>query len=220
MLFSRIADAKVVFLSKFNNGARGRQPARREEVDMTAHLSGAVPGADELAGAEAGLADELGATFDHVAIAGRRIRDMLPLWRDTLGGRFVVGADNAVFGWRAVRLELGGIWCVELIEPLPGSAFLDSFLRGRPDGGLHHVTFLVDDVRAAFERFAARGFQPYGADPEWFQMFVHPRRAGGVLLQLMRRAHGRADGRGDEPAMTVEDVLAGRGHRGTGVSSP
>ena len=59
-----------------------------------------------------------------------------------------------------------------------------------------------------------------GLADEWFQMFVHPRRAGGVLLQLMRRAHGRADGRGDEPAMTVEDVLAGRGHRGTGVSSP
>jgi len=50
----------------------------------------------------------LGASFDHVAIAGRRIREMLPLWRDMLGGRFVVGADNAATGWRAVRLELGG----------------------------------------------------------------------------------------------------------------
>jgi hypothetical protein len=48
-------------------------------------------------------------------------------------------------------------------------------------------------------------------------MFVHPRRAGGVLLQLMRRlAPGQADG----PPMTIEDVLAGRGHRGTGVGSP
>ena len=190
---------------------------------MTAHLPGAVElGAElgvELGGDEAGLADELGATFDHVAIAGRRIRDMLPLWRDTLGGRFVVGADNPEIGWRAVRLELAGIWCLELIEPLPGSAFLDSYLRHRPDGGLHHVTFLVDDVQAAFERFAARGYEPFGAGEEWFQMFVHPRRAGGVLLQLMRRrqAHG---GGAERQAMTVEDVLAGRGHRGTGVSSP
>jgi len=180
---------------------------------MTAHL----PGAAELGGDEAGLAAELGATFDHVAIAGRRIRDMLPLWRETLGGRFVVGADNPAAGWRAVRLEVGGTWCVELIEPLPGSAFLDSYLARRPEGGLHHVTFLVDDVRAAFERFAGRGYEPFGADHEWFQMFVHPRRAGGVLLQLMRRlTHGQADG----PPMTIEDVLAGRGHRGTGVSSP
>src|SRR5215469_7074217 len=104
-------------------------------MEMTAHLPKAV----SLGSQETDLAAELGATFDHVAIAGRRIRDMLPLWRDTLGGRFVVGADNPAIGWRAVRLELGGIWCVELIEPLPGSAFLDNFLRHRPEGGLHHV---------------------------------------------------------------------------------
>src|SRR5580692_6152469 len=84
---------------------------------MDPHLRGAA----ELGGDEAGLVGELGATFDHVAIAGRRIRDMLPLWRDTLGGRFVVGADNPAVGWRAVRLELSGVWCLELIEPLPGT---------------------------------------------------------------------------------------------------
>jgi methylmalonyl-CoA/ethylmalonyl-CoA epimerase len=217
---------------------------------MTAHL----PGAASLDGELGGMAFELGATFDHVAIAGRRIRDMLPLWQDTLGGRFVVGADNPEIGWRAVRLELAGVWCLELIEPLAGSAFLDRFLRGRPEGGLHHVTFLVDDVRAAFEWFTARGYEPFGADREWFQMFVHPRRTGGVLLQLMRRYEAHGDGargeqargeqahgdgaRGEEargeqahgdgagrpaagrPAMTLEDVLAGRGHRGSGVSSP
>jgi methylmalonyl-CoA/ethylmalonyl-CoA epimerase len=194
---------------------------------MTAHLRGAAELGGELGGDAAGLAGELGASFDHVAIAGRRIRDMLPLWRDTLGGRFVVGADNPEIGWRAVRLELSGIWCLELIEPLPGSAFLDSFLRHRPEGGMHHVTFLVDDVQAAFERFAARGYEPFGVGEDWLQMFVHPRRAGGVLLQLMRRAHGRSDGgEGGQNSgafgrtITVEDVLAGRGYRGTGVSSP
>ena len=181
---------------------------------MTAQL----PRAAELGDDEAGLAGEIGATFDHVAVAGRRIRDMLPLWRDTLGGRFVRGADNPAIGWRAVRLELGGILCVELIEPLAGSAFLDGYLRRHPEGGLHHVTFHVDDVRAAFERFAARGYEPFGADERWFQMFVHPRLAGGVLLQLMRRDRER--GTADQAAVTVEDVLAGRGRRGTGVPSP
>jgi methylmalonyl-CoA/ethylmalonyl-CoA epimerase len=173
-----------------------------------------VPGTAELGD----LPAELGATFDHVAIAGHRIRDLLPLWRDTLGGRFVVGADNAATGWRAVRLELGGIWCVELIEPLPGSAFLDGFFRRHPAGGLHHLTFLVDDVRAACERLAAGGYEPFGADEQWFQLFVHPRQAGGVLLQLMaRQPAGAAAG---PPAMTLGDVLAGRGFNGTGVSSP
>jgi len=163
---------------------------------------------------------------------------MLPLWQDALGGRFVIGADNASTGWRAVRLELGGIWCVELIEPLAGSAFLDGFFRRHPSGGMHHVTFLVDDVRAAFSRLASRGYEPFGADEQWFQVFVHPRQAGGVLLQLMMRqagegrddgpgtaggsaaGDGRDAGAGPAGGMTLEDVLAGRGFRGTGLASP
>jgi len=39
-----------------------------------------------------------------------------------------------------------------------------------------------------------------------------------VLLQLMRRDRER--GTADQAAVTVEDVLAGRGRRGTGVPSP
>ena len=180
---------------------------------MTVH----VPGTAGLGGQD-GLPAELGATFDHVAIAGRRIRDLLPLWRDTLGGRFAVGADNPGTGWRTVRLELGGTMCVELIEPLPGSTFLDGFFRRHPTGGVHHVTFLVDDVRAAFDRLAARGYEPFGAGEEWFQLFVHPRQAGGVLLQLMRRQAAGATV--STPTMTIEDVLAGRGLFGTGIASP
>jgi methylmalonyl-CoA/ethylmalonyl-CoA epimerase len=61
-----------------------------------------------LSHAELSELPDLGATFDHIAIAGRRIRDLLPLWQLTLGGRFMVGADNATTGWRAVRLKLGG----------------------------------------------------------------------------------------------------------------
>ncbi len=181
---------------------------------MTAHPP--VP-ADALDGQE-GLAAELGATFDHFAIATPRIRDALPLWRDALGGRFVIGADNAAAGWRTVRLELAGSPCIELIEPLPGSTFLDGFFRSHPAGGLHHVTFYVDDMQAAFDHIAARGYEPFGFDSERFQLFVHPRNAGGVLVQLMRRPDPA--GPAGRPAMTLADVLAGRGYGGTGLASP
>jgi methylmalonyl-CoA/ethylmalonyl-CoA epimerase len=189
-------------------------PFIQEKSRMTAHPP--LP-ADALGGQD-GLAADLGATFDHFAIATRRIRDLLPLWRDTLGGRFAVGADNPNAGWRTVRLELGGTSCVELIEPLPGSTFLDGFFRSHKAGGLHHVTLLVDDMQAAFERVAARGYEPFGFDSDRFQLFVHPRKAGGVLLQLMRRAAATAPA--ERPAMTIEDVLAGHGYRGTGLASP
>ena len=155
-----------------------------------------------------------GATFDHFAIATPRIRNLLPLWQDAMGGQFVIGADNPEVGWRTARFELGSTTCVELIEPLPGSSFLDGFLRKNPRGGVHHVTFLVDDVHAAFLSLADRGFEPFGADASWFQLFVHPRQANGVLLQLMCR-HDYSTG-----PMELEELLAGRGINGIGVPSP
>ncbi|MGX7680136.1 VOC family protein [Jatrophihabitans sp. DSM 45814] len=162
----------------------------------------------------ADFATELGATFDHFAIATRRIRDLIPLWRDCLGGRFAMGADDAVTGWRTVRLEFGEQVPVELIEPLQGSTFFDKFFQSHPNGGLHHVTFMVDDVQDAFQRLERDGFAPFGADENWFQLFVHPRQAHGVLVQLMvRRSY-------DSVEMTLEDVYAGRGARGTGLLSP
>lgn len=156
----------------------------------------------------------VGASFDHFAVASPRIRDLVPLWIDGLGGRFRLGADNPSVGWRTVRVEFAGTMCVELIEPLGDSSFLQTFLRRHPHGGVHHVTFLVDDVKRSFEILAARGYAPFGADESWTQLFVHPRDANGVLVQLMiRRAY-------EYPQMTIEDVLAGRGLNGTGILSP
>lgn len=171
--------------------------------------------APDAASAQADLVVDLGARFDHFAVAARRIRDALPLWRDAMGGRFTVGADNAEIGWRTVRLEFDGAPCVELIEPLSGSTFLDSFLRRNPGGGLHHVTFYTDDVEAAFTHLAARGYEPFGADDRWFQLFVHPRLAGGVLLQLMNPSVLSSS----SLEMTLDDVLAGGGFQGTGIPS-
>jgi methylmalonyl-CoA/ethylmalonyl-CoA epimerase len=160
------------------------------------------------------LPDDLRATFEHVAVAAPRIRDLLPLWMGAMGGEFLLGADDPVTGWRTVRLTFGGRFVVELIEPLQGSTLFDKFFQANPRGGVHHVTFLVEDVQGAFARLEAAGYAPFGADDSWSQLFVHPRNASGVLIQLM---HHHGDHVVDH---TLEDVLAGHGFRGTGVPSP
>ncbi|HLU98583.1 MAG TPA: VOC family protein [Thermobifida alba] len=175
---------------------------------MTGHASADLP---------------LGVAHDHVAVAARRIRDLLPLYRDVLGGAFHLGGDNARVGYRAVQLEFPGGGRVELMEPLPGSTFLDSFFRRHPRGGVHHVTLTVPEdveisrVAAALEH---AGYRPHGlstADPDWHEVFLHPDQTHGTLLQLARRrggAHGRATD------YTLDDVLAGRAPNGCGVPSP
>jgi methylmalonyl-CoA/ethylmalonyl-CoA epimerase len=165
--------------------------------------------------------DGLEVTFDHTAVAAPRIRDLLPIYRDLLGGRHLGGGgDNRAAGYRTLQLMYANGNKVELMEPLVGSTFFDSFFeltRGR--GGVHHLNFHVDDLAAAVARLTARGYRLHGlnqADPRWQEVFLHPKEAHGVLIQLAQPGP-RAPGEG---RAALEDVLAGRGRNGNGIPSP
>jgi methylmalonyl-CoA/ethylmalonyl-CoA epimerase len=133
------------------------------------------------------------AVFDHVAHAAPRVRDLLPLYRDVLGGVLVHGADHARLGYRVVHLAFAGGTKIELLEPLPGSAFFDRFFEKNPTGGLHHVTFRVPDLAAAVAEAQRAGFELFGVSderPEWKEAFIHPRVASGTLVQFAEVAPG------------------------------
>ncbi|MEU8272365.1 VOC family protein [Sphaerisporangium sp. NPDC049002] len=158
-------------------------------------------------------------TFDHTAVAAPRIRDLLPIYLDLLGGVHLGGGDNVANGYRTLQLEYGNGSKIELMEPLAGSSFFDSFFeltRGR--GGVHHLNFHVSDIDAAVARLSERGYRLHAlnlVDPRWREVFLHPKEAHGVLVQLAQRGP-----RPDESRPSLADVLAGRGRRGTGVPSP
>lgn len=133
------------------------------------------------------------AVFDHAAHATTSIRDVLPLYLDQLGGEFLYGGDNARVGYRGIVLGYEGGGKIELLEPLPGSSFLDSFFARSPIGGLHHLTFRVADLAEACTRARVAGFTLIGenhADPNWREVFIHPRAAQGVLVQFVQSPPG------------------------------
>lgn len=162
---------------------------------------------------------ELGAVFDHTAVAAPRIRDLLPIYLDLLGGTFRSGGDNQIGGYRALQLTYPGGNKIELMEPLDGSPFFDSFFeltRGR--GGVHHLNFHVDDIDLAVSLLTDRGYRLHGlnlGDPRWREVFLHPKEAHGVLIQLAQPGP-----RDSVPVPSLDDVLAGRGFRGNGIPSP
>jgi hypothetical protein len=59
----------------------------------------------------------------------------LELYRDGLGGEYLMGGDQGSWRWLQLRFPGGGK--VELLEPL-GEGFLTKFLDARGEG-LHHV---------------------------------------------------------------------------------
>jgi methylmalonyl-CoA/ethylmalonyl-CoA epimerase len=164
------------------------------------------------------LASHLDATFDHAAMAAQRIRDLLPIYRDLLGGEFHLGGDNVRGGYRALQLRYRDGGKIEVMEPLVGSQFFDSFFERNPRGGLHHVTFKVTSMPQALAALRDRGFTVHGesdADPTWHEVFIHPRDAFGTLVQIAQPGPGH----GPVTDFTLDDVLAGHGSNGTGVPS-
>lgn len=165
------------------------------------------------------LVTGLNARFDHAAVAGRSLRELVPLYGDLLGGRFYVGGDNPRVGYRAVQLQFTNGARLELMEPLRGSTFFDRFFAS---GGsrLHHLTFKVTDLGAAIDAMRAAGYTPTGVfldSEEWKEVFFHPKESSGVLIQLAQPAGVYPE---QMVGVSVEDILAGRAPGQNGEPSP
>lgn len=146
--------------------------------------------------------------FDHVAIAVHDIATALPLFMDVLGGRFVLGGDDPVFGIRTVQLALPPGTKIELMAPLREDTQLTHFLRERGEG-FHHATLLVDDLERTLADLERSGFEVVDTDthnPRWQVTYVRPRSAFGTLLQVAQTTENWQD---PVAGVTLDAVLAG-----------
>lgn len=131
--------------------------------------------------------------IDHLGIAVRTLADALPLYRDRLG--LAVGGVEEVpqEKVRVAFLPLGDTR-LELLEPTDDSSAVARFIERRGEG-LHHVCFEVDDLDALLSGAAGGALQLLPGYPRPGAAgsrvaFLHPRSAGGVLIELVERGAG------------------------------
>lgn len=135
-----------------------------------------------------------GLPLDHVGIAVAELAD-----GDVYAalGWTPDGGDGDVLaqGVRVRMLRGGPGPALELLAPLADAgddAPIARFLARRGPG-LHHLAFAVPDLGAAMARLAAGGAPFVDAAPRvgfggHRVAFLHPRWAGGVLIELVERA--------------------------------
>lgn len=127
--------------------------------------------------------------LNHVAIAVRDIAAASQLYRDTLGAE--VSAPEALpeHGVTVVFITLPNTK-IELLEPLGESSPIAKFLEKSPDGGIHHICYEVDDIRAARDRLVNSGARVLGSgEPKIGAhgkpvLFLHPKDFNGTLIEL------------------------------------
>ena len=125
-------------------------------------------------------------SLDHTAIAVHSIEGALPLYRDLLGGDPQELYERPELGFRTLTLRYPGGGGIELIAPLGEEGFVQKFLAQRGEG-VHHITFMVDDLAACVAEARAAGARIVGEDysnPAWREAFISPTSAHGTIVQL------------------------------------
>ena len=131
--------------------------------------------------------------IDHVGIAVADLDQAAEFYERVFGMRVVHEEVNEEQGVRDAMLAVGDSGDrVQLLAPLRPDSAIAKFLD-RAGPGIQQLAYRVDDVRAVAARLRAAGLRVLYDEPRRgtagsLVNFVHPKDAGGVLIELVQPA--------------------------------
>jgi methylmalonyl-CoA epimerase len=122
----------------------------------------------------------------HLGIAVRSLQERVPLYR-ALGLEIEGGEEVRSEMVRVTFLPVGDT-CIELLEPTAPESPVARFIANRGEG-LHHICLEVDNIHDTMAGLIAQGFRLVSEEPKpgahgTQVCFLHPKSAGGVLIEL------------------------------------
>lgn len=127
--------------------------------------------------------------LNHVAIAVPDLDAATALYRDTLGADVSPVQDLPEHGVSVVFVGLPNTK-IELLHPLGEGSPIAGFLAKNPSGGIHHICYEVEDIRAASATLSEQGARVLGdGEPKIGAhgkpvLFLHPKDFTGTLIEL------------------------------------
>jgi methylmalonyl-CoA/ethylmalonyl-CoA epimerase len=137
--------------------------------------------------------DALFTKIDHVGIAVPDLDEAIAFYRDTFGIVSVHEEVNEEQGVREAMLAVGdGTTRIQLLAPLSAQSTIAKFLD-RNGPGVQQVAYTVTDLDAVSATLRERGMrllydEPRRGTSDSRVNFVHPKDAGGVLVELVEPA--------------------------------
>ena len=140
-----------------------------------------------------GLPEGLLTTIDHVGIAVPDLREAIAFYELAFGVQSVHEEINEEQGVHEAMLAVGdGETRIQLLAPLNENSTIAKFI-GRSGPGLQQLAFRVADIDAVSAVLRDRGLRllydtPKRGTADSRVNFVHPKDAGGVLVELVQPA--------------------------------
>ena len=128
--------------------------------------------------------------IDHVGIAVPDLDEAIRFYDETFGVVSVHEETNTEQGVREAMLAVGdGTTRIQLLAPLNGDSTIAKFLD-RNGPGVQQVAYTVSDIDAVCATLRERGLrllydEPRRGTSDSRVNFIHPKDAGGVLVELV-----------------------------------
>lgn len=144
------------------------------------------------------LPESLFVCIDHVGVAVPDLDEAIALYRDKFGMVMVHEETNEEQGVREAMVQINGsgdttaTQRIQLLAPLNDQSTIAKFLQ-RSGPGLQQLAYRVTDVDAVCATLRERGVRllydaPKRGTADSRINFVHPKDAGGVLIELVEPA--------------------------------
>jgi methylmalonyl-CoA/ethylmalonyl-CoA epimerase len=130
--------------------------------------------------------------INHLAIVVEDVQAALSFWRDALGLELGKLERNDAEEVDIAFLPFPDGSEIELLAPINETSGVAKYLAKR-GAGMHHLCLEVDDIEATMNRLTNHGVQLLNDAPKVNEhgtkyCFIHPKSAGGVLLELYELA--------------------------------
>jgi methylmalonyl-CoA/ethylmalonyl-CoA epimerase len=131
--------------------------------------------------------------IDHVGIAVPDLDAAIAFYAENFGLVSVHEETNTDQGIREAMLAVGdGTTMIQLLAPLTDESTIATFLE-RKGPGVQQVAYTVEDIEAASAELRGKGMRllydaPQRGTSNSKVNFIHPKDAGGVLVELVEPA--------------------------------
>ena len=131
--------------------------------------------------------------IDHVGIAVPDLDAAIAFYRDIYGMRLAHEEMNDEQGVREAMMQVGDSGsCIQLLAPLSDTSTIAKFLE-RSGPGIQQMAYRVTDIDSVCATLRERGLRllydvPKRGTSNSRVNFIHPKDAGGVLVELVEPA--------------------------------
>ena len=128
--------------------------------------------------------------IDHVGIAVRDLDEAIAFYEEKYGMRMAHREVNEEQGVAEAMMEVGdSTSCIQLLAPLNENSTIAKWLGRNGGPGMQQLCYRVADIDHVCEVLRERGLRLLYPEPKTGTggariNFVHPKDAGGVLLEL------------------------------------